>query len=197
VSRRLPIWQLYERARSLGLAVQVSAQSWQGLAPDDDDRYRLAATADGGIWLLRTPYPEPVTALAGEQPALDTSRRLLGVPRWGHEGTSRVRETPVADPALIRRLDVGQVAYIYQGGVTFVQVKRLIAAPAALAGPLLADRAPAPVAAARAAPPPTAGPAGQGTGPHPPDAADPLVPPTAAAAEVTALLDEAFGPEPA
>jgi hypothetical protein len=27
VSRRLPIWQLYERARSLGLAVQVSAQS--------------------------------------------------------------------------------------------------------------------------------------------------------------------------
>jgi hypothetical protein len=25
VARRLPIWQLYERARSLGLAVQVSA----------------------------------------------------------------------------------------------------------------------------------------------------------------------------
>ena len=69
VSRRLPIWQLYERARSLGLAVQVSAQSWQGLAPDDDDRYRIAATADGGIWLLRTPHPEPVTALAGERPA--------------------------------------------------------------------------------------------------------------------------------
>ena len=33
VSRRLPIWRLYERARSLGLAVQVSAQSWEGLAP--------------------------------------------------------------------------------------------------------------------------------------------------------------------
>src|SRR5207248_2439297 len=101
VSRRLPIWQLYERARSLGVAVQVSAQSWQGLAADEDDRYRLAATADGGIWLLRTPYPEPVTALAGEQPALDTSRRLLGVPRWGHEGSSRVRGAPVAVPALI------------------------------------------------------------------------------------------------
>jgi hypothetical protein len=197
VSRRLPIWQLYERARSLGLAVQVSAQSWQGLAPDDDDRYRLAATADGGIWLLRTPYPEPVTALAGEQPALDTSRRLLGVPRWGHEGSSRVREAPVADPALVRRLDVGQTAYIYRGGVTFVQVKRLIAAPAALAGPPLSDRAPAPVAADRAAPPPTPGPADQGTGPHLPDAADQLVLPAAAAEEVTALLDEAFGPEPA
>ena len=30
VSRRLPIWQLYERARSLGLALQVSGQSWHG-----------------------------------------------------------------------------------------------------------------------------------------------------------------------
>src|SRR5215469_8260028 len=53
VSRRLPIWQLYERARSLGLAVQVSAQSWHGLAAREDDRYRLAATAEGGIWLMR------------------------------------------------------------------------------------------------------------------------------------------------
>ena len=188
VSRRLPIWQLYERARSLGLAVQVSAQSWQGLAPDDDDRYRLAATADGGIWLLRTPYPEPVTALAGEQPALDTSRRLLGVPRWGREGSSRVRGEPVADPALIRRLDVGQAAYIYRGGVTFVQVKRLIAAPAALARPVVADREPPPVQVAhRAAPPRPAGAAPVSPAP---------VLPAAPAAEVTALLDEAFGPEP-
>ena len=63
----MPIWQLFERARSLGLAVQVSAQSWQGLAAREDDRYRIAATAEGGIWLLRTPHPEPVIALAGQQ----------------------------------------------------------------------------------------------------------------------------------
>ena len=105
VSRRLPIWQLYERARSLGLAVQVSAQSWQGLAADDDERYRIAASADGGIWLLRTPYPEPVTGLAGTRKLVDTSRRLLGVPVWGHQGTSRIRQAPVADPALIRSPD--------------------------------------------------------------------------------------------
>src|SRR5215470_15307064 len=133
VSRRLPIWQLYERARSLGLAVQVSAQSWQGLAPDDDDRYRIAATADGGIWLLRTPHPEPATELAGRFPATDTSRRVLGAALWGHQGSSRVRDTPVADPAIIRSLDTGQAAYIYRGGVTYVQIKRLVAAPAALA----------------------------------------------------------------
>jgi hypothetical protein len=69
VSRRLPVWQLYERARSLGLAVQVSAQSREGLAAGEDERYRIAATADGGIWLLRTPHPggrRRVTARLGE-----------------------------------------------------------------------------------------------------------------------------------
>jgi hypothetical protein len=106
----------------------------------------------------------------------------------------------VADPALIRRLDVGQAAYIYRGGVTFVQVKRLIAAPAALAGRPVADRSPPQAAVAPRAAPPRAGwPAGPVAGPRPPGAAapaDPPVPPAAAAAEVTALLDEAFGPEP-
>jgi hypothetical protein len=208
VSRRLPIWQLYERARSLGLAVQVSAQSWQGLAPGDDDRYRLAATADGGIWLLRTPHPEPITALAGDRPALDTSRRVLGVPRWGREGSSRVRGAPVADPALIRRLGVGQAAYIYRGGVTFVQVKRLIAAPAALTEVPAAARPPGPGAPATVAlspgpppvpcPPPAA--AEPASGPAPgtpaPGAPAPGAPAPGAPREVAALLDEAFGPEP-
>jgi len=200
VSRRLPIWQLYERARSLGLAVQVSAQSWQGLAPDDDERYRLAATADGGIWLLRTPHPEPVTALAGNRPVLDTSRRLLGVPRWGHEGSSRIREEPVADPALIRRLAVGQAAYIYRGGVTFVQVKRLVAAPAALAEPPPAGhRAVHPIAAAagdQVRPTMPARPASPAAAGLLADAAAPAGQPAVAAADVTALLDEAFGTEP-
>jgi hypothetical protein len=178
VARRLPIWQLYERARSLGLAVQVTAQSWQGLAASEDDRYRIAASADGGIWLLRTPYPEPVTALAGTRGSLDTSRRLLGVPRWSHEGSSRLRERPVVDPALIRRLGVGQVAYIYRGGVTFVQVKRLVAAPGELP--------PTPVVTA-------AEPGGQRQ--RPPGAPAPDVPAAGRQAPpgLAALLDEAFG----
>jgi hypothetical protein len=176
VARRLPVWQLYERARSLGLAVQVSAQSWQGLAPRDDDRYRITAAADGGIWLLRTPHPEPATGLAGSRPVVDTSRRVLGVRLWAHEGSSRLRDAPVADPAIIRRLDVGQAAYIYRGGVTFVQVKRLVAAPAALA------RQSVPTAAERRSPgdmPPDS--AGRAHRPAPPPDAGPL-------------LDEAFGP---
>jgi hypothetical protein len=132
VARRLPIWQLYERARSLGLAVQVSAQSWQGLAATEDERYRIAAAAEGGIWLLRTPHPEPITGLAGTRQAIDTTRQLGRFPRWRKQGSSRLHDIPVADPALIRGLDVGQAAYIYRGGVTYVQVKRLVAAPAAV-----------------------------------------------------------------
>jgi hypothetical protein len=177
VSRRLPIWTLYERARSLGLAVQISAQSWHGLAPDDTERYRIVSAAEGGIWLLRTPHPEPVTELAGQRRAVDTSRRLTGFPRWSREGSSRVRDIPVVDPALIRALDVGQVAYLYRGGVTFVQVSRLVGTPAALPA-----AAPRPAAAAGALAPGASAAcarlAAPGTLPG-----------------VGALLDAAFGPE--
>ena len=190
VSRRLPIWQLYERARSLGLAVQVSAQSWPGLAADEDERYRVATTADGGIWLLRTPHPEPVAALAGARRVVDTARRLLGVPLWAqrgwaHEGLSRAEGTPVVDPEIIRGLDVGQAAYIYRGGVTYVQVKRLVAGPAELAGPAPGAGSEAGLTLAEQA---SVTPAEAHPGPaDEPGAARP--------AELGALLDQAFGEE--
>ena len=62
VSRRVPISNLYERGRSLGIGVQVSAQSWSGLGSSEDERTRIAATADGGVWVLSTPRPEPLAA---------------------------------------------------------------------------------------------------------------------------------------
>jgi len=129
VSRRLPIWQLYERARSLGLSVQVSAQSWQGLGSTEDQRRRIATSAEGGIWLLRTPQPEPIAALAGTRGELDTTRILARFPFWRRQGSSRVRAVPVVDPGIIRGLDTGQTACIYRGGVTYIQVKRLHPAP--------------------------------------------------------------------
>ena len=205
VSRRLPIWQLYERARSLGLAVQVSSQSWAGLAADEDERYRVATTADGGIWLLRTPHPEPVAALAGARRVVDTARRLLGVPLWAHEGLSRAQGIPVVDPELIRGLDVGQAAYIYRGGVTYVQVKRLVAGPAELAGPASGATAATGARSGEQAdvPPaggPPAGAAPAGMPPSPAGGPAPGVPgsdPGATRpADVSALLDEAFGEEP-
>jgi hypothetical protein len=173
VSRRLPIAELYERARSLGLSVQVTAQSWEGLAATEDERRRICGAAEGGIWLLRTPHPEPVAALAGTRKAVETTRLLRRFPVWSKRGSSRLRDVPVVDSALIRRLDVGQVAYVYRGGVTYMQVRRLVAGPAAVSAPAGAHAAPI---AERSRP----------------DAK----PEPAALPDISPILDAAFGPGP-
>jgi hypothetical protein len=165
--------------------VQVSAQSWQGLAADEDERYRIAATAEGGIWLLRTPHPGPVVGLAGDRRYVDSSRRLVSGPAgnsaWSGEGSSRVQLMPVVDPDLVRGLGVGQVAYVHQGGVSYIQVKRVVGAPAAL--PPVGAAPPAPVA-------PPAPESGAHDAVHDVDARELVT--------LGAFLDEAFGPrEPA
>jgi len=123
VSRRVPLSNLYERGRSLGIGVQVSAQTWQGLGADDDERYRIAATADGGLWVMHTPYPEPLCELAGARRVLETAHKLIGG-RWGDEGTTRLQHAWTADPDLIRRMRTGQACYISHGTATYVQVAR-------------------------------------------------------------------------
>ena len=123
VSRRVPLSNLYERGRSLGIGVQVSAQTWQGLGRDDDERYRIAATADGGLWVMHTPYPEPLCELAGARRVLETAHKLIGN-SWGDEGTTRLQHAWTADPDLIRRMTTGQACYISHGSATFVQVAR-------------------------------------------------------------------------
>ncbi|HEX6454108.1 MAG TPA: hypothetical protein VF060_32180 [Trebonia sp.] len=187
VSRRLPIWRLQERARSLGVAIQVSAQSWEGLAGTEDERLRVAATAEGGIWLLRTPRPEPVVALAGTRRVVATSRYLSGSGSWEHRGVSSAAATPVVDGDLVRQLDVGQVAYVYRGGVTYVQVKRLIGRQAALGA--AGSAAPAVSALAHSAPARRQVPEPGGAAPGP-DSGSELP-------DVSEVLDAAFGPRPA
>jgi hypothetical protein len=185
VSRRLPIWRLQERARSLGVAIQVSAQSWEGLAETEDERRRVAGTAEGGIWLLRVPRPEPVAELAGNRPAVDTSRRLGGPGDWEETGSSRPRLAPVVDGDLVRRLDVGQAAYLYRGGVTYVQVKRLTGRQAALAAaPAAPTAAPPAIPAQRAAPSQASSPPGLPVDERPGAIAPP---------DASEVLDEAFG----
>lgn len=140
VSRRVPLSNLYERGRSLGLGVQVSAQSWEGLGADDDERKRITSTADGGIWLMRTPSPEPLVTLAGTRRVLESGRKLLGPGVTGDEGTSRIQHTWVVDPDRIRQLGTGQAAYIRHGTATFVNV---IPAPAPAQAPASQPAAPA------------------------------------------------------
>jgi hypothetical protein len=131
VSRRVPLSNLYERGRALGIGVQVSAQSWEGLGCDQDERYRIASTADGGIWVLNTPRPEPLAALAGQRRVLDTAHRLAGT-AWGDEGLTRQQRAWVADPELVRQLDIGQACYIHRGAATFVKVARPMPSPLSL-----------------------------------------------------------------
>ncbi|MGH3067613.1 MAG: hypothetical protein ACRDMI_03395 [Streptosporangiaceae bacterium] len=134
VSGRVPLWQLYERGRSLGIGVQVSAQSWQGLGASEDERYRIAATADGGLWLLRTPYPQPVCELAGTRRIIETATKVIGG-MWGDEGSSRVQHAWTVNPQIARELDTGQAAYIHSGGCTWVQVARPRPSPLPLPPP--------------------------------------------------------------
>jgi hypothetical protein len=152
VSRRVPLSNLYERGRSLGLGVMVSAQSWHGLGDNDDERYRITATADGGIFLLRTPHPEPLVALAGSRRILETARKLLG-PTHGDEGTSRVQHTWTVDPDLIRQLATGQACHIQHGTAAYAHITPARPAP----GPRTRPPAPAPAltpAPGRRQPPP-------------------------------------------
>ena len=142
VSGKVPLWQLYERGRSLGIGVQVSAQSWHGLGNSDDERYRIAATADGGIWLMRTPHPEPVSQLAGTRQVIETATKVIG-PWWGDEGSSRVQHAWTADPGIARRLATGQAGYITAGGCTWVHVAR--PAPSPLTRPRSASKPKPPV----------------------------------------------------
>ena len=129
VSRRLPVWQLYERARSLGLAVQVSAQSWQGLAAGED-----VQVPDRGVRRRRHlaaahAAPRAVVALAANRKVIDAARRLLGA-RCGaitaRHRSGAPRCSTRTSPA--RSTSAGPVRL--QGRVTFIQVKRLVAAPA-------------------------------------------------------------------
>jgi len=174
VSGRVPLSNLYERGRSLGIGVQVSAQSWQGLGATEDERYRIAGTADGGIWVMSTPHPEPLTALAGHRRVLETAHKLIGN-TWGDEGTTREQQAWTADPDLIRRLQVGQACYIHHGAATFVQVARPRPSPLTLLPPPASGSSPVQVPAPRR----EAEPGSQsGSQPNP----------------VPASLDDVFGP---
>jgi hypothetical protein len=189
VSGRVPMSNLYERGRSLGLGVIVSAQSWHGLGATEDERYRIAATADGGLWVMKTPHPQPLVEFAGTRPWLESARKLIGA-TFGDEGTSRVQHQWTADPNLIRKLRIGQACYIRDGGATYILVAR--AKPSPVKVPLPAPRKPPPrqviIPPARVAPPDGDGPGHDG---HPGEDQE-----TPAKWPVAGRLEDVLGPEP-
>src|SRR5262249_5453709 len=79
--------------------------------------------ADGGIWLLRTPYPQPVCELAGTRRVIETATKVIGG-MWGDEGSSRIQHAWTADPDIARTLDVGQAGDLHAGGCTSGPIAR-------------------------------------------------------------------------
>jgi hypothetical protein len=92
---------------------------------------------------------------------LETAHKLIGNV-WGDEGTTREQRAWVADPDLIRRLQVGQACYINAGAATFLQVARPRPSPLTLAAGPAAMHPAAMVPAPRYEPAP-----GPGPGPWP------------------------------
>jgi hypothetical protein len=119
---QVPVHELASRCRSLGLAVQVAAQAWEGLAPHEDERARLAAAAAGGELVMRCPEPEPLCWLAGTRAVIETGRKIIGAGRYGEEGAGRLQRAWVADPDRIRNFRSGQAAYRRGAACTYVHV---------------------------------------------------------------------------
>jgi hypothetical protein len=101
------------------LAVQAAAQSWEGLAPEESERTRLAATAAGGVVVMRRPDPEPLCRLAGSRKVIETGRKIIAAGRYGDEGTGRVQQAWVADPDRVRNF---RAAWIHGNACTYVLV---------------------------------------------------------------------------
>ena len=97
------------------------------------------------LFVMHTPYPEPLSMLAGTRRVLETAHKLIGN-AWGDEGTTRLQHTWTADPDLIRRLRTGQACYITHGTATYVHVARPRPSPLTLMA------APVPATPARPAP---------------------------------------------
>ena len=137
VSRRVPLSNLYERGRSLGIGVQVSAQTWQGLG-----RHRGRAVPDRGHRRRRGlghehPVPRAARragrAAAGAADRARAGRRHLGRPGHHPPGAGLDRR-PRPDPP-----PAGRAGLLHPPGRGHLRPGRPAAAvpaePAARAGP--------------------------------------------------------------
>lgn len=121
VAGRLRIYEQTERWRSLGLAVQLGAQSWESLGPTQDERLRLAGTAAGGVFVMRSPNPEDLCSLAGTSKRIEIGRKIVDG-GYGDEGPARLQDTYVVDPNKVRAFLTGQAAFIEGNAATYLQV---------------------------------------------------------------------------
>lgn len=105
---------LVERLRSMGGSVIVSSQSYQGLAPTDDERERLLNATGGGMLVMRTQGAEPLAKRSGTRKVSEVGRKLTGPgsTELDNEGTVRRQDAFLLDPNRVRKMPAYHVAYV-------------------------------------------------------------------------------------
>jgi len=133
---------LFERLRSFGAAVIVSAQGYAGLGVAGDRILDAAQT----LVLHRCAEPERLIARAGTVPRVEHTRYLPGrdapASGTGREGSVTRREGWRVRPNDVRQLPVGEAVVVSGGRAGRVKVERLLPPEHLLAAAaLIANRA--------------------------------------------------------
>jgi hypothetical protein len=108
------IIELAERGRDVGVQVIVSAQSWEGLGADDDQRSRLLSALAGGLILHRCDNPEPFCERAGAVRVPELSHQLDETTHSGM-GSMRMAFHMRTNPDDVRAAEVGEAWVISNG----------------------------------------------------------------------------------
>ncbi|MGW4849130.1 hypothetical protein [Nocardia brasiliensis] len=100
-----------ERGRSQGIALLVTAQSQEGLAPDAWSLNRLLKSCAGGVILGYSENAGDLCKHLGSVRSMLPSRHLIKGQRHGDEGQVSVGEKWLVDPDVLRQLGTGEFVY--------------------------------------------------------------------------------------
>ncbi|HLQ57131.1 MAG TPA: hypothetical protein VK162_23025 [Streptosporangiaceae bacterium] len=107
VARRVPVHELTERCRSLGAGGAGSGAVVGGPGRGRARTGQVAATAAGGVVVMRCPSPDVLCKLAGRRRVIETGRKIISGGRYGDEGTGRIQHAWVVDPDRVRNFPGG------------------------------------------------------------------------------------------
>lgn len=107
------VTDLAERVRDVGGQVIVTAQSWEGLGRDEDERKRVRG-AMAGVLLHQCGDPERLCEMAGTERKVEQSWQLDETSHSGM-GSMRMGFRMKVDPDLVRRAGIGEAWAIVSG----------------------------------------------------------------------------------
>jgi hypothetical protein len=114
---------LAERVRDVGGQVVVSAQSYEGLGADVDERRRMRGALAGGMILHRCIDPDELVQIAGTVRATEQSWQLDSYGQSGM-GSVSVHHKMKVDPDAVRQARTGEAWVVTQGRALHMSVLR-------------------------------------------------------------------------